>query len=431
MENNREMEKILQSGESWEERETELINEIIRRVDQVKELKGTMEALSEEENPERVESELNETLTKIRLAYSPDKLEKVGIMKGHKSYFDNLRAKIGSVPEDSEEYLRLKSEIDVALSEAKELYHDNDAVFLILVENFVNNMINKNKKIETYKHDIELVYADLASVFKIKVGDLKKRLGTGESFGSPKINLKTFDVNINIGYSAADRLPGFENANGIHVKGTPFSLIKGFNGEDVEKTTRHENLHNLLDEIPGLDYEKPYETFRYYLKVLNSKKTEPEVKESIKKEILDTSPAYFVNALHNEMLAEVTSFEEGRFAKQPLFGKVYGSAESWDDFTKAVASFSTAGNDAKAIVDLFKNEAKRTKDPELKEFFSGFEPKFKQLFLRSVNCIRDCLKRASEIDSEAIDDAIILFHVLPPTRYHHWKRYFDIKYDNK
>ncbi len=425
MENREEMfARLADYGPTWEARAEHMVGEIVKKVDIATNFKRGVESISEADSETDIESKLNKQFEKAKSEFADEPqevaMQLIEFTKVFDAKFKRFEELRDSGDTESDEFKQVWEELGELNKEGSELLNNEDAAFLWHLHRSLTGLLDKHQQVNQFKSDTKLIHQIVAEKLKQKPETIRQKLKGAEIVFQP------FSANIILDKTAYSAIPWLRGSHGTHFSDTPINFIERGPNHETEETIKHENIHNLLDTVPGFGGHDLNRLTRYF-KTLQGDEIDDQERQKLKETILEYTPEEVLNNLHNEMMAAVMSHEQTEFFKRGYFD-ITILGEGWDDFKRAVASFSTAGHEAEGIVELLKTNADEMSDPELKAYCESFGSKFKPLFVRAVKSFRQGLEVGERLGNDATFATEVFFYTVKPAHFQHISKFQKAKY---
>lgn len=220
---------------------------------------------------------------------------------------------------------------------------------------------------------------------------------------------------------------------GFSVVGKPFIFISNLGEDFIREAISHERTHQLLGQA-GLEAQSNMSgVLDASIKDFDQHKDgSPEEVKNYERQISNLVPARFLDANHEEFIAELRNAEEKGFIDEELFEQ-YRHLPKWSDedariyATKAV--FSSAGEDIfQAIVIASKGVRREDFPAHVREQLNELRLGLRSAFLEVVDQMRSALSLARRLGSDAEEFTHLLFVTFPPSKYRHVEKVLRYKY---
>lgn len=393
------------------ERQPEAMERLRSKVDAVVAIQRRLEQLDTTLDTVAIDAALDECFIEVFQQFSPEQQIAFNQLL---EYEGELRESIARTDDHDayveENLVALKADKErqkVLRHEASELMANEDVQFLHQMYQMLGSLKYKHSQLEPLYGNREAL---LAEVNKHSRREQIKPSDVLDVIESP------FEITLVMKLSKVQKIqPG---AGGLHFAGTPFSLsMQHSKQSDI---IRHESIHNMVDCLPAIGRYSEEASLREAHKTYDAG-APIEERQEIEKFLADTTPARLVDALHDEILAELDNWEDkSGVITQNIFEKL---DEKFDPLFYHANRYATAGNYALLITRTYTDIAHHCPDPEVAAQLDAIASQFRIEFLRAINHMVTALRQAKEQGPEAVDRVHALIFVLPPSRYRHLERF--------
>lgn len=377
-------ERALAAGPTWETREQNLFQELKRRVGALNAFYRQAAAMPEDTPSEELKDALEDICEMAGQNFPEETHERA-------QELSMLKASVKHKPLAEQE--NIEEEDLTPLFRINELEDDADVRFLDELDMARFDLGSKHEEVMQYRDKPKKIFEDL-----------KKR-----GYNVPKghvtnIEYGTYDIALTLTEGSPEVLRHSE-AGGFYVPRTPFIFL--LPGGRRGKTLAHERRHNLIDSSVHLRHKRPLHQFAALL--TRSGGTSWEVL------MAHYTPQRYLNALHNEIVAELGNYEHFALGKR--------------DFLNGLPdTLATAEGDVKSLMKTAEEAQPRTEvDPERKKHFLALADAVKQKFATVKQELRQGFQIADLLG--LVDDYHALALLLKPTQYGHLKRYLRLAAD--
>ena len=220
----------------------------------------------------------------------------------------------------------------------------------------------------------------------------------------------------------------YPDISGIHLSEEVYSFVKM--NDAAERTIRHEKIHGLIDGVYVIRSSTlPTSVIRSRLKTIKGYK-----KMSPPDEILNmafrtlTNTRYYLDLLHEELLAELENAEETWRAhtQRRYFERLRDAVAN-----NTSAHLATAEIEAGKFIQALEEEQKNATDERTITALKKINEDFLLSWIQTVETMERMTELAARLGPDATDRVHLAMAILPPSRYRHIEPLFRHLYGDE
>lgn len=409
------------------DRHSEIMSGIDKRIGILDEFSKQLDVFTIDNRPQDVEYQLTK-FYQGKLSQFPESTQsKVARLKAIAN--EQLLYEKGTDSTDDEQitkYSNLTDEQDLILS-------DKDVRFLSCLESVIQNLVGKNRTINTIKGDRSKIDDQIRNT---------RRYGQFDWSQVAREEWTPFHLALvfNPEYFKSFFSVG-EGVKGFHMSGSVINMIKGRNNRHLEdEVIRHEALHNLVDGriYPRID-PKIIRRRIAKLKGLQKLGLPPPILQN-QASLITELPAFIVNSSQEEILASFETIINRNFLSpvdnfiQSIVGKSYISTADHDHkdrFKTFTDLFQTAGHHIRMCVDILEEEIAINKGTPLEDMCRGVLNRLSEKWVDMIEQMQSDVNYAKTLGEEASRAAHLYLFLAQPSEFRHLRSFLEYKYGKK
>jgi hypothetical protein len=430
-----------EAGPDWESRREKILDDLERNVGLMADFRSAIDGIPDDLPHADVENRLTAAAVEVRNRFPEESLKR---FEEYRQCLDGLNR----LKERKDDDLETAGASFIELTDRRRAFEARaDVGFLHLLDRTTEMLIKKNEIIAGWRQDGRVEQEVLKrlreeSGKEVRPTDLKE------------IRTRAFTIEVYVlpeAYDAATAEHGGGSADslGYHLRNSPMSFIRAGSDQkprDLERTARHERMHNLADGVAPMLMRRWTTTsdFDFYMDELTKRRRGGRRKgDELAKGLSDETfqAPTILDASREELVAEMENAEAVGFRRGPLRkrgreedmlsviycdGRKKEPALPHEEFMAATGALATAGADYRRAHGRFLSEAaRRKKDPVGKAQFEKKAAELREAVITMVRHLAENFALATAIGPEAQEELHQLAILIPPSKYRYLRTYLE------